>query len=103
VLSYSLYPGLPYGLDLKAEVKSYILQSIIVGSENPTVLQGFGQDIQIGSRERPDVSRLSCPLFRCLSCLGRGAFHPDLEDGKQGSGSYILELRFHRRNGDQLS
>lgn len=103
MLSYSLYPGLAYGLDLQAEVKSDILQGIIVGSQNAPALQGFGQDIHIGSRERSDVASLSRPLFRRLSCLGRGAFHPDLEDVKQGFSPDVLELRLHRRDGDQLS
>jgi hypothetical protein len=48
MLSYPFYPGLTDRLDPQAEVKGDILQSVIVGSQNTSILQGFGQDIQIG-------------------------------------------------------
>ena len=70
MLSYPFYSGLTDWLDLQAEVKGDILQSVIVSGESSAALQGFGQDIQIGSRERPEVSRPSRPLFRRLSRLG---------------------------------
>jgi len=98
----SFYPGLPDGLDLQAEVKSDVLQSIVVGSENCSVLLGQRQDLQVGGRECLEVPAFrrgaSCFIFR----LGGGAFHPRLKDVEQGLRPYVLELRLNRRDGDQF-
>jgi hypothetical protein len=51
IFTLFLYPGLADGLDLQAEVKGDILQSIVIGSESGPQLQRLGQDLQIGSRE----------------------------------------------------
>ncbi len=79
------------------------MQSVIIGRENCSIFQGFCQDIQISGRQCFEVAGLRRGILSCLSRLGGGAFHPCLEDVKQGLCPYIFELRFNCRDGDQLS
>ena len=83
-------------------MKSDVLQSVVIGRENCSIFQGFCQDIQISGRQCFEVAGLRCGALCSLSRLGRGAFHPRLEDVKQGLCPYIFELRFNRRDGDQF-
>jgi len=83
-------------------VKSDVLQSVVVGSENCSVFQGFCQDIQISRGQCFEVASLRRGALCSLSRLGRGAFHPRLEDVKQGLCPYILQLRLNSRDGDQF-
>ena len=84
-------------------MKSDVLQSVVVGSENGSIFQGFCQDIQIRGREDVEVAGLCCGALCSLSRLRCGAFHPCLEDSKQGLCPYVLQLRLNGRDGDQFT
>jgi hypothetical protein len=63
MLQLSFYPGLPDGLDLQAKVKRDVLQSVVISSQNGSVFQGFGQNLQVRWRKNIDVACLrSCHL-----------------------------------------
>lgn len=103
-------------------MKSYVLQSIIVGSERDAIgsffriiilicspiclvcmiLNGKGQHLQVGWREGPDVSGLLCSALRGPARLGGGATHLSLEYGEQRPGPDVFQFRLYSGNGDQL-
>ena len=103
MFEHPFYPGLADGLDLQAEVKSDVLDSVVVGSENSSALQGQCQDIQISRRESFEVSRLPCGALCRLSRLGGWTLHAGVEDGKQGFGPNIFQLRFYSRDCYQIA